>query len=603
MSSSTGSSGGEGGGLARWQVVVAAVGVSVAVAGTVGAVYWLCSKGGSKKGSKPEADSRVNSLTSETGSTGHNEDREPSALERAREAKSRGNALFKQKQLEEALKCYKEAIEICPPEETDDIATFHHNIAAVYDKMVVDCTDNDEKVILWEGIRGHCTEAIKLKPKYIKAIFRRFHANRALNNKREALLDVTRLMILDEDSMKTLAELAQSLFKDVSKELAEENFPKLGALEPPTQLVRTYFNSFLWKDDISRSRLKELWDGAGGDVDRFDDEAFVKAAGQFLSGQYSGIIDVLTQAVNEGHEVFKSRSLLLRGTLLSLWRRETDAMNDLRSVLSLPDVPSELLADAHIKIAAIYAGLSQVKECYEEFDKALNEKPDHVDVFMQRARVAMESDDPSVVLKGVDDLEIVLKLSPTSSIALYCMGSMYHRAGLLSRSIHFFEGARSKFEQAYKSAPGLAEGLLLYALFLQDVEEVQLSEEILHKAIELEPDNASAHFTISILYLLAHRDMDKAINSLRTAIEMDSSCIQAYETLASLEMQKGNKEKALELYDAAVKNSRSILEMQQGYLAREVFTTQNEVCDEYGIDPVELLTSRMASFSTGAANN
>lgn len=34
----------------------------------------------------------------------------------------------------------------------------------------------------------------------------------------------------------------------------------------------------------------------------------------------------------------------------------------------------------------------------------------------------MESDDPSIVLKGVDDLEIVLKLSPTSSIALYCMG-------------------------------------------------------------------------------------------------------------------------------------------------------------------------------------
>ena len=40
--------------------------------------------------------------------------------------------------------------------------------------------------------------------------------------------------------------------------------------------------------------------------------------------------------------MFKSRSLLLRGTLLSLWRRETEAMNDLRSVLSLPDVPSEV---------------------------------------------------------------------------------------------------------------------------------------------------------------------------------------------------------------------------------------------------------------------
>ena len=74
MSSSAGSSSGEGGGLARWQIVVAAVGVSVAVAGTVGAVLWLCSKGGSKKASKPEDHSTVNSLTnSESGSTAHDD--------------------------------------------------------------------------------------------------------------------------------------------------------------------------------------------------------------------------------------------------------------------------------------------------------------------------------------------------------------------------------------------------------------------------------------------------------------------------------------------------------------------------------------------------
>ena len=54
----------------------------------------------------------------------------------------------------------------------------------------------------------------------------------------------------------------------------------------------------------------------------------------------------------------------------------------------------------------------------------------------------------------------------------------------------------------------------------------------------MEPDNANAHFSLSLLYLLAHRDIDKAIKSLEAAIAMDSSCIQAYETLASLEMQK-----------------------------------------------------------------
>lgn len=73
---------------------------------------------------------------------------------------------------------------------------------------------------------------------------------------------------------------------------------------------------------------------------------------------------------------------------------------------------------------------------------------------------------------------------------------------------------------------------------MQDLEDVSLSEELLQKAIKLEPDNASAHFSLSILYLLAQRDIDKAIKSLRTAIEMDNSCIQAYETLASLEMQQ-----------------------------------------------------------------
>lgn len=46
-----------------------------------------------------------------------------------------------------------------------------------------------------------------------------------------------------------------------------------------------------------------------------------------------------------------------------------------------------MYADAHVKLAAIYAGLSRMKECYEEFDEALKCKPDHVDVYMQRSRV------------------------------------------------------------------------------------------------------------------------------------------------------------------------------------------------------------------------
>ena len=61
---------------------------------------------------------------------------------------------------------------------------------------------------------------------------------------------------------------------------------------------------------------------------------------------------------------------------------------------------------------------------------------------------------------------------------------------------------------------------------------------LLERAIKLEPDNASAHFSLSLLYLMVHQDIDRAVKSLETAIAIDTSCIQAYEALASLEMQR-----------------------------------------------------------------
>jgi lipopolysaccharide biosynthesis regulator YciM len=96
----------------------------------------------------------------------------------------------------------------------------------------------------------------------------------------------------------------------------------------------------------------------------------------------------------------------------------------------------------------------------------------------------------------------------------------------------------------------------------------------LKKGLQLEPDNASIHFSLSILYLLIHQDVGKAKSSLETAIAMDTSCVQAYEALASLKMQEGDYERAEELYQSAVDNSRSLLEMQQAFLSKEIFSTQ-----------------------------
>ena len=59
-----------------------------------------------------------------------------STLEEARAIKQQGNELYKQQKFEEAIKCYKEAIKVCPANKKEDVAIFHQNLAAVYDMLV-----------------------------------------------------------------------------------------------------------------------------------------------------------------------------------------------------------------------------------------------------------------------------------------------------------------------------------------------------------------------------------------------------------------------------------------------------------------------------------
>ena len=56
--------------------------------------------------------------------------------EKAVAAKNRGNKYFKGGRYELAIRCYTEAIEVCPEKETLDLATFHQNRAAAHDQLV-----------------------------------------------------------------------------------------------------------------------------------------------------------------------------------------------------------------------------------------------------------------------------------------------------------------------------------------------------------------------------------------------------------------------------------------------------------------------------------
>ena len=51
-------------------------------------------------------------------------------------AKDKGNKYFKGGRYELAIKCYPEAIEICPEGKTDELAIYHQYRAAAYEQLV-----------------------------------------------------------------------------------------------------------------------------------------------------------------------------------------------------------------------------------------------------------------------------------------------------------------------------------------------------------------------------------------------------------------------------------------------------------------------------------
>lgn len=58
-------------------------------------------------------------------------------MEKAIDIKNKGNKYYQQNKFNEALECYTKAIELCPPNDTNELPKFYQNRAAVYEQLVI----------------------------------------------------------------------------------------------------------------------------------------------------------------------------------------------------------------------------------------------------------------------------------------------------------------------------------------------------------------------------------------------------------------------------------------------------------------------------------
>lgn len=61
---------------------------------------------------------------------------EEDPYKQAQTHKNKGNKLFKEGKYADAIKCYQQAIDVCPKDKIQDVSTFHQNRAAAFEQLV-----------------------------------------------------------------------------------------------------------------------------------------------------------------------------------------------------------------------------------------------------------------------------------------------------------------------------------------------------------------------------------------------------------------------------------------------------------------------------------
>ncbi|XP_061540539.1 mitochondrial import receptor subunit TOM70 [Phycodurus eques] len=569
-----------GTGLPRWQLALL-VGAPIVLG--VGAVYlWNRSRATGRPGKgSGERITPEGSASPEQGQDGASRaNREPenlSPLDRAQAAKNKGNKYFKAAKFENAIQCYTEAIALCPSEQKSDLSTFYQNRAAAY-----------EQQMKWTEVVQDCSQAVKLNPRYVKALFRRAKALEKLDNKKECLEDVTAVCILEAFQNQHSMLLADKVLKQLGKEKAKNKYKNREPMMPSPQFIKSYFGSFT--DDIISQPLQK-GEKKDEDKDKEGEASEVTASSGYLKAKhymeeenYDKIISECTKEVDsEGR--YTAEALLLRATFYLLIGNATAAQPDLDRVINMQEANVKLRANALIKRGSMYMQQQQPMLSTQDFNMAAEIDTRNPDVYHHRGQLKILLDQ---VDEAVGDFDECILLRPDSALAQAQKCFALYRQAYTGNNPSQVHIAMDGFEDVIRRFPKCAEGYALYAQALTDQQQFGKADEMYDKCIELEADNATTYVHKGLLQLQWKQDLDLGLDLISKAIEIDNKCDFAYETMGTIEVQRGNLDKAIEMFNKAINLAKSEMEMAHLYSLCDAAYAQTEVARKYGLKPPTL---------------
>lgn len=96
----------------------------------------------------------------------------------------------------------------------------------------------------------------------------------------------------------------------------------------------------------------------------------------------------------------------------------------------------------------------------------------------------------------------------------------------------------AKLEKLLEELSDVPEAFSLYAQILSEQERYEKAEEYYKLALEKDPKNGALIVQRALNTMTWKNEFDEAVNLLNRAIEIDNTCEFAFETLATIEIQR-----------------------------------------------------------------
>ncbi|KAG7306234.1 hypothetical protein JYU34_008837 [Plutella xylostella] len=479
-----------------------------------------------------------------------------SAIEKAMKLKGAGNRAFHGGEYDKAIALYNEAIEACPPDRPIDLATFYQNRSACYEKRE-----------MWDQVKEDCTFALKLNEKYVKAFLRRSRAAEKSGDLVLALEDVTSACILERFQVQSSLVNADRILKALGRQHAREALEKRRPVMPSKHFIKTYFSAFS-EDPIAKIQIDDK--SANG---------FAKAKKALDTQDYDSVVDACTEEIKADGK-YKNEALLLRATFYLLLGRHDDAQADLAKVIH-SDASTKVKVNALIKRASLFTQLENTERCLEDFARAAELDHPNSDIYHHRGQVYL-------LLERMDEATSefakAVELNPNFSIAYIQKCYADYRHAQLNKNVNALAQVRSDFDKALEMFPKCAEAYILFAQVLSDQQEWERAESLFNSALSVDPSNATLYVHKGLVQLQKSTDFDKAVKLINKAIEMDDKCDFAYETLGTIEVQRGNLKRSLELFEKAIALAKTELEMTHLFSLKDAAAAQLKVSERWGLD-------------------